>query len=232
MNPGRLAPLAPLAPLPPLPPGGPGEPAGQPRRSARYLLWRLWDSSSIYLPILLMAALALGSYWLLRSSPPPAEPRPPRAVSDEPDYYMRGFSVKSFNPEGRLVSELRGSEIRHYPASDALEVDNARVRSVAASGAVTTAQARRLTSNGAQTEYLLEGEAVVVRTPAEARAPRIEFRGEQLRVLVEADQLESDLPVLLIRGNDRIVADRMRYDDATGVANLQGRVKAVLAARP
>lgn len=223
---------APLRPLPPLPPSGASPPAKRSRRSAWQWLWRLWDGASIYLPVLLMGLLALGSYWLLRAAPAPAEPRPPATASDEPDYYMRGFSVKSFSPGGQLVSELRGSEIRHYPARDELEVDNARIRSVASTGAVTTAQARRLVSNGAQTEYLLDGDAVVVRTPAQAGAPRIEFRGEQLRVLVEEDRLESDLPVLLIRGDDRVVANRMRYSDATGVAELQGRVRATLAARP
>ena len=30
---------------------------------------RLWDQISIYLPILLMGALALGTYWLVRNSP-------------------------------------------------------------------------------------------------------------------------------------------------------------------
>jgi lipopolysaccharide export system protein LptC len=190
-------------------------------------LRRLWDRLSIYLPVLLMGALALGSYWLLRATPMPPEPPPERAPSHEPDYYMREFAVKTFDVRGELQNELRGAEIRHYPDTDTLEVDEARIRSFNASGELTTARARRVTTNADQTVYDLTGEAVVVRESV----PRVEFRGEQLRILVQQDRIESSQPVLLIRGNDRITADRLQYDDASRQANLQGRVRATLAPR-
>jgi lipopolysaccharide export system protein LptC len=190
-------------------------------------LRRLWDRLSIYLPVLLMGALALGSYWLLRATPMPPEPPPERAPSHEPDYYMREFAVKTFDVRGELQNELRGAEIRHYPDTDTLEVDEARIRSFNASGELTTARARRVTTNADQTVYELTGEAVVVRESV----PRVEFRGEQLRILVQQDRIESSQPVLLIRGIDRITADRLQYDDASRQANLQGRVRATLAPR-
>ncbi len=190
-------------------------------------LRRLWDRLSIYLPVLLMGALALGSYWLLRATPVPPEPTPQRAPSHEPDYYMRGFAVKTFDARGQLQNELRGTEIRHYPDTDTLEVDEARIRSFGASGELTTARARRVTTNAEQTVYELTGEAVVVR----GSVPPVEFRGEQLRILVQQDRIESSRPVLLIRGNDRITADRLRYDDTLRLADLEGRVRATLAPR-
>ncbi len=61
-----------------------------------------WDRASTYLPVLLMALLALGTYLLARNTPvfgPAAPQQPPR---HEPDYFMRQFSVKSFDPAGRL----------------------------------------------------------------------------------------------------------------------------------
>ena len=125
---------------------------------------RHWaDQITVYLPVLLMGLLALASYWLLRATPPPPEPAAARAVTSEPDYFMRRFSVKVFDANGVLINEVFGSEARHRPDTDQLEVDQARIRVVGEDGVVTTAAARHVLSNGARTEFLLEGDAVVVR---------------------------------------------------------------------
>ena len=42
---------------------------------------RVWDSMAIYMPLLMMGALALGTYWLARNTPalgPTAGPTRPR----------------------------------------------------------------------------------------------------------------------------------------------------------
>ena len=92
------------------------------RRTARLGL-RLWDRASIYLPIILMGLLALGTYWLVRNTPVQSAAPGDKPVSSEPDYFMRGFSVKTFDGSGRLKSEVVGKEARHFPDSDTLEID-------------------------------------------------------------------------------------------------------------
>ena len=92
-------------------------------------LRRGWDRLSIYLPVVLMGLLALGSYWLLRATPEPVLPVAERPPQHEPDYFMRGFAVRSFAPDGSLRSEVRGTEARHYPDTNSTEIDQARIRS-------------------------------------------------------------------------------------------------------
>ena len=199
-------------------------------------LERWWNQISIYLPVLLMGLLALGSYWVVSRAPQPEPPRPARPISQEPDYFMRDFSVRTFTPEGTLQSELRGTELRHYPATDTLEVDDARLRAINDTGRLTTARARHLLTNDAQTFYTLTGEVVIVREahrlPDGQLLPRLEFRGEALTYHVAEERLESDLPVVMLRGNDRISANRLRYADETRQADLEGRVRATLSPRP
>jgi len=182
-----------------------------------------------------MGLLALASYWLLRATPPAPEPPSARAVTNEPDYFMRRFSVKVFDAHGVLINEVFGSEARHRPESDTLEVDQARIRVVGETGVVTTATAQRVISNGARTEFLLEGDAVVVRQPPPlpdgSTPPRLEFRGEQLRVFTEPQRLVSELPVTVLRGQDRLQSDTLDYVDADRVALMRGRVKVQLAPR-
>jgi lipopolysaccharide export system protein LptC len=219
---------APLPPLRPLSPVTAGRTA--PRRSAR-----VWDRVSIYLPVLLMGLMALASYWLLRATPGPDLPRAERPISHEPDYFMRHFSVKVFDANGELTHEIFGAEARHRPDTDNVEIDQARIRSVQPGGLLTTATAQRVTSNGAQTEFVLEGEAVVVREagrkPDGTALPRLEFRGELLRVSTQPQRLLSERPVSLVRGNDRIQADSLDFTGDDPVIRFQGRVKAYLAPR-
>ena len=129
----------------------------------RERIGRIWGMFSIYLPILLMGLLALGTYWLVRNAPKPLEQPQERAVSHEPDYFMRDFSIKSFDANGRLQSEIKGDQLRHFLDTDTLEIDNARMRSVNAEGRVTVATAKRALSNADGSEVQLFGNAVVTR---------------------------------------------------------------------
>ena len=214
-----------------IPPPASASVARPPRRRSR----RWADQFTIYLPVALMGLLALASYWLLRATPPPPEPTVARPVSSEPDYFMRRFSVKVFNANGVLINEVHGSEARHRPNSNTLEVDDARIRVVGEDGGVTSATARKVISNGARTEFLLEGDAVVVRegrTLANGSpAPKLAFRGDQLRVFTDPQRVVAEQPVTVLRGNDRLQADTLDYVDADRVALMRGRVKVRLAPR-
>lgn len=183
-----------------------------------------------------MGLLAMGSYWVVKQAPEPESPRPPRPVSQDPDYFMRSFSVRTYAADGSLKSEIRGSELRHYPATNTVEVDNAQVRAVDETGRVTTARARRLLTNDEQSLYTLSGDVWVIQEahtlPSGQRAPRLEFRGQTITVLVEEDRLTSDQPVVMMRDRDQIEADRLDYDNRVRRADLTGRVRATLASRP
>ncbi len=191
-----------------------------------------WERISIYLPIILMAIMALGTYWLARNTPIASPASAQRPLTHEPDYYMRGFSVRTFDAQGRLKSEVFGTEGRHYPDTDVLEIDLPRIRSFNLQGELTTATARRAISNADATEVQLIGGAVVTRDATTGKAgkvsPRLIVRGDFLHVFVTTEKVRSSKPVELIRGNDRFTADSMEFDNLEQVMQLKGRVKGVL----
>lgn len=195
-----------------------------------------WDRISIYLPIILMGLLALGTYWLARNTPTAAPLEAQRPATHEPDYFMRRFSVKTFDPSGRLKSEVYGAEMRHHPDTDTLEIDEPRIRSFDARGQLTVATARLALSNADASEVQLSGNAVVTRDastgPAGQARPRMEFRGEFLHVFVGAERVKSNKPVELRRGDDRFTADNLDFDNIDQVLQLGGRVRGTLVPEP
>jgi lipopolysaccharide export system protein LptC len=192
--------------------------------------WRAWDRVSVYLPLILMGLLALGTYWLARNTPAVSAPAAAAAPTHEPDYFMRGFSVKSFDPTGRLKSEVQGVEARHYPDTDTLEIDEPRIRAFNPQGLLTVATARRAISNADGSQVQLIGDAVV-RREAAGSAPAMEIRGEFLFAFMDTERVTSNQPVRLTRGDDAFTADSLDYDNLERVLKLQGRVRGVLQPR-
>ena len=190
-------------------------------------LRRALDRASLYLPVLLMGLFALGSWWLVRNTPDTATPRAAQPLRHEPDYFMRDFSVRTFDAGGRLQSEVFGAYGQHFPDTDTLEVDRVRVRSFDAQGRLTTATAERAISKGDATEVQLIGDAVVVRE-AVASAPRLEFRGDFLHAFLQTEQVRSHKPVTLLRGADRFTAESLDFDNLARVLQLRGRVRGVI----
>ncbi len=195
-----------------------------------------WDRLALYLPLLLMGALALGTYWLVRKSPQVGVPDAPREVRHEADYFMRRFSVRNFDEAGRLKSEIAGREGRHFPDTDILEVDDARIRSIAPNGSVTIATGNRAYSNGDASEVQLVGNARVIREAGTdtdgSPLPRLEFRGEFLHAFINEERVSSNKPVTLIRGNDQFTGDAFDYSNLDQVVELRGRVRGTLTPQP
>jgi len=196
------------------------------------LLRTAWERLSLYLPVMLMGVLALGTYWLVRSTPLLLSPEQEAPVRHEPDYFMRKFSVKTFDGAGRVKSEVLGTDARHYPDTDTLEIDLVHIRSFNEEGRLTTATAKRAITNGDASEVQLFGDARVVRESVVDKAgqpqPRMEFRSEFLHAFMDTERVKSHKPVELIRGRDQFTADTMDFDNLDRVMQLKGRVKGVL----
>jgi len=196
----------------------------------------VWESLAVYLPIILMGVLALGTYWLARNTPVLGPAEAPRAASHDPDYSMKRFSMKTFDAAGKLKSEILGTEGRHYPDTDTLEIDQPRIRSFNPRGELTLATARLAISNSDGSEVQLLGDAVVTReavTGADGRnVPRAELRSEFLDAFLNTERIKSNKPVEVTRGTDRFTADSLDYDNLDRIMQMQGRVRGVLPARP
>lgn len=195
-------------------------------------LRRAWDRAALYLPIVLMGLLALGTYWLVRSSPSTDDGSVQAPARRDPDYRMEKFSIRTFDGSGHLRSELYGDQARHYPLTDVVEIDHVRLRSLNEHGYVTVATARRGISNADGSEVQLIGDAQIVRDAGPARGdvplPRLSLHSEFLHAFVRDERIKSYKPVEILRGADRITADSMDYDNLDQVVVLQGRVRGTL----
>jgi lipopolysaccharide export system protein LptC len=201
--------------------------------------WReAWDRFLLYVPMVCMAVLALGTYWMVRTTPPPSAPQAKMVERHDPDFFMEGFTLKSFDAKGRMRSEVMGDKARHYADNAWTEIDQVRFRSIDEKGRVTTATANSGLSNEDGSEVQLIGNAIVVReaeaaspantTAGVAPAPRMEYRSEFLHAFMTTERLKSHKPVTLTRGDDRFTADTLDFDNIDQVLILQGRVRGTL----
>lgn len=193
---------------------------------------KVWEGFLLYLPMVVMGLLALGTYWLVRSAPQDTGAVVERPASHEPDYFMNGFSVRTFDGSGRIRTEVLGEKARHYPDTQWIEIDSIRIRSFDVNGRVTTATANRGLTNEDSSEVQLLGNAVVVREAQAGNranaAPRMEYRGEFLHAFMATEKVKSHKPVELLRGNDRFTADSLDFDNVEQVLEMHGRVRGSL----
>ncbi len=191
---------------------------------------RLLDTLSSYLSLLLMAMLALGSWWLVKNSPLADIPRVETPPTHEPDYTMREFQIQRFTPQGTLRAQIEGDTLRHFPDTDTFEVDNPKIRAWALEGGITDASAKRALSNADASEVQLFGDARVTRLPT-ATDEGLSFRGEFLHAFLKSERVRSNQPATFMRGDAVIRADAFDYDNIERIIELKGHVRATFPPR-
>ncbi|MDO9072081.1 MAG: LPS export ABC transporter periplasmic protein LptC [Rubrivivax sp.] len=190
---------------------------------------RLRDVFSAYLPLLLMALLALASWWLVKNSPRAVTAAEERPVSSEPDYTMSGFALERFDAEGRLRLRIEGAHMRHFPATDRIEIDDARIHAVADDGRITLAHARQALGNGDGSEVQLLGGAEV--TSDDGNGAPLLMRGEFLHAFLVTERVRSHLPVVVRLGANEWQAGGLDYEHAARRLELAGPMRAQLVPR-
>lgn len=193
--------------------------------------WRVLEFFSAYLPLLLMALLALGTWWLVKNTPVTERAQVAAPLRHEPDYEMRNFSVQRFGALGPLKAQIDGDALRHFPDTDTVEIDNVRVRAIGADGRITYASARRGIANGAGTEVQLLGGAQVV-SEATPTSPALDFRGEFLHAFLDTERVMSHLPVTVTRGDTQVYAEGMEYSHLDRLIQFSGRMRASFMPKP
>jgi len=184
-----------------------------------------------YLPLLLMAALAAGTGWLVKNTPQRPVTPAASAVRETPDYTMRDFSITRFDASGRVALRIDGDVMRHYPATDRLDIDVVRIHAIAPDGRVTDATARHALANGDGSEMQLIGDARV--QSRLAGGDQLVVSGEFLHAFLRFERLRSHLPVHITRSGADTRAAGMDYDHVQQLLQLSGPVHSVFrAAKP
>jgi lipopolysaccharide export system protein LptC len=211
-------------------------PVPAPRRhQPRAWLWRLQSLVSNYLPLLMMALLASGTWWLVKNTPlldAPGELAPPRHI---PDYRMANFEIQRIGADGRLNVQVAGAELRHYPDTDTVEIDQVRVRAIAPDGSLAIAEAKRAISNGDGSDMQLIGNVHVRRLPpgaGENAAAQLEVRGEFVQALSNSEILRSHLPVTIRQGGSTLNAQNFEYRHLTGQVSFTGKAQGQIISKP
>jgi lipopolysaccharide export system protein LptC len=202
--------------------------ARQPRPRLPWHL-RLREQLSSYLPLLVMALLVLASWWLVKNSPRPLAPAEERPVSNEPDYTMAQFALERFDAQGRLKLRIEGATLKHYPATDRIEIEDAQIRAIAPDGRVTLAQAKLALGNGDGSEVQLRGGAEVTATDASGQP--LVMRSEFLHAFLVTEQVRSHLPVQVKLGGNELRAAGLDYDHGLRRLELLGPMRAELTPR-
>lgn len=184
---------------------------------------RLRDALSSYLPLLLMLLLALATWWLVKNSPKLAASSAEVAVRTEPDYTMTGFAVERFDAQGRLKLRLEGTQMRHFPATDRIEIEGVKVRAIAPDGRVTVAHAERALSNGDGSEVQFLGGAEV--TSADASGTTLVMRSDVLHAFFVTERVTTNAPVWVQHGAMQVRADGLDYDHAARRLDLAGPMR-------
>ena len=192
---------------------------------------RAWEQASVYLPVLLMALLALGTWWLVRQAPKPLLDTRKAVASADPDYIMERFSIEQFGPTGTLESVMTGQQARHFPLQDVFEVDAIHSRHWGPDGTITTSSAQRGISNADASEIQLIGDAKVRRQKPQNAQQDLQVSGDFLHIWPNEERTQSHLPVEIQRGSHQFTGDQMAYDNLSQVMELKGRVKGTIYPR-
>ncbi len=196
-------------------------------RQRQPFVWRLQAWLGNYLPLAVMALLAVATTWLVKISPGPDGPTQDLPPRQTPDYTMQGFELQRFNAQGEGEVWIKGLELRHYPATDTIQIDQVHVRARNVAGEWLLAQADSAEGPRDGSLLLLKGRVKLSRHPAgnepEATTPDLTLEAETLEAHLKDKRVTSrDEATARTGAGTTVQMQGFDYDHTKGVLRMGG----------
>jgi lipopolysaccharide export system protein LptC len=189
----------------------------------------LRSTLSLLLPLVLLAGLAAGSYWLLQISLPSNQGAEDLPKTHTEDAFSTDLSVTMLDPTGITHYRLNAATMKHYEDDASSYVTLPKLRAFAPGDPDVTAYSETGTMNGDQSIVDLYDQARLTRDPNQVDPP-MEADSQHFHILVNDDIIQSEKPVKLQRGQSVMYGNSMDYHNATRQMYLYGDVHGQIAA--
>ena len=157
------------------------------------------------MPLILMGALTLATFWLVRKNTPPEKSALERVRLHEPDYIINDGALSALNEFGNTKYRILGKKVTHYDDDASIDILTPRLRLFQPNKAPVTVKADTGHLDGDLTILDLIDNASIFRpaqaaTVVEPASPRMLASSSYFKVLINDDIIETDRPITLEQG--------------------------------
>ena len=190
------------------------------------------------MPLILMGALTLVTFWLLKKNTPPESVPLERARLHEPDYTIKEGALSALNEQGNTKYRILGKKVIHYDDDASIDIDLPRMRLFKQNKAPVTVKSNTGHLDGDLTVLELFDNASIFRPAQEATANepatlRMLASSSYFKVLINDDIMETNRPVTLEQGISIMnAADGGTFDNIQQSMTLSGQVKGRIERAP
>lgn len=181
--------------------------------------------------ILISAALALGSLWLVEVTQRQTENSLPLPVRTDPDFYVEKFNFVRMSQTGEARYNLTGTEMKHYPVDDSYLVTDPIMHSYGKNRPPMITRSQRAVVKNDNSEIHMYDDVHIDR-PASATSQRFQLKTSYLLLLPDDDVMKTPKFVELQQGVSVLTGTGMYANNATGEFKLDGDVKGRYQAPP
>ena len=157
------------------------------------------------MPLILMGALTLATFWLVRKNTPPEKSALERVRLHEPDYTITNGALSALNEIGSTKYRILGKKVIHYDDDASIDIETPRIRLFPPEKSPVTVKAYKGHLDGDLTILDLIDNAEIFRPPQTASAteparPRMLARSSYFKVLINDDIIQTNKPIRLEQG--------------------------------
>ena len=189
-----------------------------------------------FLPMLLMAALTLGTYWMVQMNEPNLNTE--KQKRHVPDYIMEGVVVTTLGPEGNTKFRVVGQKLIRYEDDASSEIDWPIARRFHETKPPITVKSDKGFMDGDMTILDLVGNASLTRpaqaaTATQTGSARLFMTSSKFTVLMNEDIVKTNRPVNLEQGLSIMTSQEGAvFDNVHQKLTMIGQVKGRIESEP
>jgi len=169
---------------------------------------------AIIVSLVILTFLVMGSWWAAEYSQRAVEIDPPVRLTHERDHWATQIVLLRTDENGFVIHRLEGDLMEHFPDDQSYDVVRPRAFGLKADSPLTIATSQTATVFDEGDRIVMKGDAVLLRLADEKRQP-LNFRSDEVTLLIKKDLAYTDLPAIATSGRSRMSGTGMRYNNAT-----------------